>query len=327
MGKSYRALSTIIFSFVLILAMLLPGCKNDELTNQIMILGKEKIQVTNQKDSLMGLLNERRTVYDTLTTSYSTLSDDNKALLAKIRSLQAGYNARGEQIKKAEAEKVELNNVITAQTVKNDSLNREITLLEGRIAELNNTLASKEAEKNNLSDVIKKKELRIAVDSIAEAKRLSLPKESGFVDIFEIMGGFGLATTDVDYAQRVIGFDNIFGYQINKNFLAGVGAGINFYNGGLGVPVFIDLRYSFKPSNFSPFIAADGGFQLYPDKMSASNIFIQPSIGLQKRLSPNTSLKISVGVLTAGMVPGAYRSSFFTIKGAVSFAGKKGPAI
>ena len=292
-----------------------------------MILGKEKIQVTNQKDSLMRLLTERRTVYDTLTTSYNTLSDDNKALLAKIRSLQSAYNARGEQIKIAEAEKVELNNVIAAQTVKNDSLNREISVREGKIAELNSTVASKEAEKNNLSDLIEQKELRIAADSLAEVKRLSLPKENGFVDIFEVFGGFGLAEINVDYAQRVIGFDNVFGYQINKNFLAGFGAGLNFYNGGIGVPVFIDLRYSFKPSNFSPFIAADGGFQLYPDNMSASNIFIQPSIGLQKRLSPNTSLKISVGVLTAGMVPGAYRSSFFTIKGAVSFNGKKGPEI
>ena len=139
--------------------MLLPGCKSDELESQIMILGKEKIQVTNQKDSLMRLLTERRVIYDTLTASYNTLSADSKALLAKIRSLQSGYSARGEQIKKAEAEKVELNNVITAQTVKNDSLNREITLLEGRIAELNNTIALKEAEKNNLSDIIKKKDI------------------------------------------------------------------------------------------------------------------------------------------------------------------------
>ena len=143
------------------------------------------------------------------------------------------------------------------------------------------------------------------------------------------MGGFGLATTDVDYAQRVIGFDNIFGYQINKNFLAGFGAGLNFYNGGIGIPVFIDMRYSFnpKPSGLTPFIVADGGMQLYPDKFSSSNIFIHPQIGLQKKLSPKTSLKISVGVLTAGMVPGDYRSSFFTIKGAVSFIGKKGPEI
>ena len=190
MKKGYRVLSAIVFSFVLILVTLLPGCKDDELTNQVMILGKEKIQVTSQKDSLMRLLTERRTVYDTLTTSYNTLSDDNKALLAKIRSLQSAYNARGEQIKKAEAEKVELNNVIAAQTVKNDSLIREITVREGKIAELNSTVASKEAEKNNLSDLIEQKELRIAADSLAEVKRLSLPKENGFVDIFEIYGWF-----------------------------------------------------------------------------------------------------------------------------------------
>jgi len=76
------------------------------------------------------------------------------------------------------------------------------------------------------------------------------------VDIFEVFGGFGLATTNVDYAQRVIGFDNIFGYQINKNFLSGFGAGLNFYNGGIGIPVFIDMRYSLnpRPSGLTPLL-------------------------------------------------------------------------
>jgi hypothetical protein len=97
----------------------------------------------------------------------------------------------------------------------------------------------------------------------------------------------------------------------------------------MGIPLFLDIRYSLnpKPSGMTPFIAADGGIQFFPDAMDITNIFIQPNIGLQKRLSPKTSLKVSVGFLTAGMTPPGGRSSFFTIKGAISFTGKNGPKI
>lgn len=319
----------VLFSMAVTVMLLSPSCKSDELKDQIMVLTQQQVLMANEKDSLFRLLEAKRVEYDTLTASYNTLSESNKELLQRIKNLQAGYNARGAQIKKAEAEKVELNNIITAQSQKNDSLNREITAREERIAELNNSIASKQAENSNLANVIKQKEIRIAADSLAEVKRLSQPKENGFVNIFEVGGGIGLAKTNVDYSNRIIGFSNIFGYQINKNFLTGVGLGLNFYDGGMGIPLFLDIRYSMnpKPSGLTPFIAADGGLQFYPDDFERTNIFIQPTIGLQKKLGPKTSLKVSVGTLTLGMTPEVGRSTFFIIKGAISFAGKKGPAI
>ncbi len=319
----------VLFSLAVAVMILSPSCKSDELKDQIMVLTQRQVLLANEKDSLFKLLEAKKVEYDTLTANYNSLSESNKELLQRIRNLQAGYNARGAQIKKAEAEKVELNNIIAAQNQGNDSLNREIAARENRIAELNNSIAAKQAENSNLSDVIKQKELRIAADSLAEVKRLMQPKENGFVNILEIGGGLGIARTNIDYTSRIIGVSNIFGYQINKNFLTGVGLGLNFYDGGIGIPLYLDLRYSLspKPSGLTPFIAADGGIQFFPDAMDMTNIFIQPNLGLQKRLGPKTSLKVSVGFLTAGMTPTGGRSSFFTIKGAVSFSGKKGPAI
>ncbi len=333
MKKSYffSSIIRILFYNAIIIGFLLPSCKSDELKDQIMVLTQQQALLSNEKDSLFKLLEAKKTEYDTLTANYNSLSQSNKELLQKIKNLQAGYNARGVQIKKAEAEKVELNKVITAQIAKNDSLNREIEERENKIAELNNTISSKQTENLNLTDVIRKKELRIAADSLAEVKRLSQPKENGFVNIFEIAGGIGLAKTNVPYSERVIGFDNIFGYQINKNFLSGIGIGMNFYDGGIGIPLFLDFRYSLtpKPGGLTPFIAADGGVQLYPENMARSNIFIQPSIGLHKKIGQKTSLKISVGSLTLGMTPELEpgRSTFIIIKGAISFSGKKGPEI
>jgi hypothetical protein len=322
-------ITRLFFYSAVIAGMLLPSCKSDELKDQIMTLTQQQVLLSNEKDSLFKLLESKKVEYDTLTANLNSLGESNKELLQKIKSLQAGYNARGAQIKKAEAEKVDLNKVIAVQTLKNDSLNNEIAVRDKRIAELNNTIASKETEKENLADVIKQKELRIAADSAAEVKRLRQPKEHGFIDIVGVGGGIGISRTDVLYSERVIGFSNVIGYQINKNFLTGVGFGLNLYDGGLGIPLYLDFRYSLKPkpSGLTPFISADGGLQLYPDHFSTSNIFIQPAIGLQKKLGPKTSLKISFGSLTLGMTPPGGRSTFLTIKGAISFSGKKGPEI
>lgn len=333
MKKNYfiHTISGVLFYTAVTAVMFMSSCKSDELKDQIMNLTQQQVLMSNEKDSLFKLLESKKVEYDTLAADYNSLSEDNKVLLQKIKSLQAGYNARGVQIKKAEAEKVELNKVITSQSVRNDSLNKEIEARENRIAELNNTISSKEVEKSNLSDVIKQKELRIAADSIAEVKRLSQPKENGFVDILEIGGGIGLAKTDLDYTERVIGFDNIFGYQINKNFLSGIGVGLHSFDGGLGIPLFLDFRYSLnpKPSGLTPFIAADGGFEFFTDRIKSASIFINPAIGLHKKIGQKTSLKISLGSLTIGKVPNtdASRSTFFIIKGAISFSGKKGPEI
>jgi len=310
-------------------ALLSPSCKSNELKDQIMVLTQQHVLMANEKDSLFRLLEARKVEYDTLSANYNALSESNKELLQRIRNLQAGYSARGAQIKKAESEKVELNGIITAQIMKNDSLSREITDREDRIADLNHTIESKRVENSGLAEVIRKKDIRIETDSLKEAVRLRQPKENGFVNIFGFSGGFGLGATVPEYNARVIGFDNIFGYQVNRNFLAGVGLGLRAYNGGLGVPLFLGFRFSPLPGSkgLNPFIAADGGLEFFTESMKNTSIFILPALGLQKVLGPRTSLKISVGSLTVGRMPNSdlSRSTFLTVKGAVSFTGKNGP--
>lgn len=312
-------------SFV-ILVLSVQGCKNDtELQTQLMVLGNEKVKLINQKDSVIKLLTESKTVYDTLSASYSNLTQDNDALKARIRSLQSGIAARDKQIKAAEQEKTTLNNVIAGKDAKNDSLGRVIASLNNQIAGLNNAIAEGKAENKELNDILKVKETRILADSLAEVKRLSQPKENGFVNITEITEGIGLAKTHVDYSSRVIGLSNVFGYQINKSFLAGLGIGIYGYDGGILVPLYLDMRYYFKPgAQLSPYVSADGGLQLNPKEFEKTTIFINPTIGLKKKIGEKSWLNFGIGTLTIGR-PDGERSTFFTIKGGFSFPGKKGP--
>jgi len=324
-----KRIPEILLSSVMVLLLSLQGCKNDtEIQTQLMVLGNEKVKLINQKDSVIKLLANCKTVYDTLTASYNNLAADNDALKARIRSLQAGFANRDKQIKAAEQEKATLNNVLAVKDAKNDSLGRVIASLNNQIAGLNNTIAEGKAENKSLTDIIKIKNNRIVTDSLAEVKRLTAPREYGFVDILSVGGGIGLKQSSLDYENRLISIDNIFGYQINRYFTTGIGVGAHFYDGGMLFPLFLDMRYKFGMGNLKPFISADGGFLLKFDDFFESSTFLQPMLGLSKKVGQKSYLNLSTGLtIIHTPVLGQHRASFFTIKAAFQFPGKKGPEI
>jgi hypothetical protein len=56
----------------------------------------------------------------------------------------------------------------------------------------------------------------------------------GFVDIAEISGGYGIGSTEGEYAKNFAGISNIFGYQVNRNFFQGAGLEYSIcYDGSL----------------------------------------------------------------------------------------------
>lgn len=324
-----KLIPQIVFSSLIVLVLSMQGCKNDtELQTQLTVLGNEKVKLINQKDSVLRLLSTSKTVYDTLSASYNNLTQDNDALKSRIRSLQAGISNRDKQIKAAEQEKAELNNVIAGKDAKNDSLGRVIASLNNQVAGLNNTIAAGKAENKSLTDILTVKNNRIVADSLAEVKRLTAPREYGFVDIISVGGGIGLKQSNLDYENRLISIDNIFGYQINRYFTTGIGVGAHFYDGGMLFPLYLDMRYKFGAGNLKPFISADGGFLLRFDDLPESSTFIQPLIGLSKKVGQKSYLNLSTGLtIIHTPVLGQHRASFFTIKAAFQFPGKKGPEI
>jgi len=334
MKANLRYLISGLLFLILLLLLLMSTCKKGELKDQVTALENDKIVLSNQKDTLNQLLNESRMLYDTLATSYDDLSEEKEALEAKVRSLQSrlssmqtAYNTQGAQLKEAEAEKTMMNNIITRQNDEKDSITHEIVLLNSHITDLKDSLSDGQAENKTLTDIIKIKESRITEDSLAEAERLSAPKENGFVDIISVTGGYGLKLRDLDYEKHLIAIDNVFGYQINRNFLAGIGTGIHLYDGGELIPLFLDFRYRFGKGSFKPFLSADGGFLLCLEDFEESNTFIQPMIGLSRRLGQKTYLYLSTGLTIIQTPPPYHRSTFFSVKAAFSIPGKNGPEI
>ncbi len=133
----------------------------------------------------------------------------------------------------------------------------------------------------------------------------------GFITINVLTAGIGLKITDVPYSKSFIGFTTVNGYQINRNFIAAVGTGLSFYNGGMLIPLFLDFRYMYNLKQFTPFIVADGGFLLnFSNFIEGTKLFINPSIGIMYYLPKKIALTFGGGLL---IQYGPIRDSFLNL--------------
>lgn len=305
-------------------AFLLPGCKTGELKDQVTMLSEKLIFLAGERDSLQQLLVAKTHEFDATYKNYNTLSIDFKTLTTKNKSLQSGYYSTGVQLKKVTKENAEMSNSIVYQIVKNDSLQKELKYLQEKIAAIDKAIADAQMNNTALAQTIKQQEEKIITDSIAEATKPEPPvfvKESGFISITEIGGGFGLGDVSAITSKSLVSFTTIAAYRINNHFLAGIGTGVHAYNGGTMIPLYIDMRYTFKEAKFTSFIIADGGVLFNPKSFNSSGLFINPAFGLEKRLTERVSLNLSTGILIK-QPPEWLKASFITLKGGVSFRGK-----
>lgn len=319
-----RQTARILFFIGLAVIFLLPGCKTGTLKDQVMMLSEKQAFLAGERDSLQRLLNVKTHEFDTVYADYNALSTDFKTLTTKNKSQQSGYYSRGEQLKKVTQENAEMSNSVGEQSAKNDSLQNELRYLQEKIAAIDKAMADAQRNNTTLAQTVKQQEEKIITDSIAEANEPVPPaivKESGFISITEIAGGFGLGDVSVDYSRSLVSFNTIAGYRINNHFLTGIGTGVHAYNGGTLIPLYIDMRYTFKDTKLTPFIVADGGVLFNLKDFASSGLFINPAFGLTKRLNKKVSLNLSAGVLVQDAASG-WRSSFINFKGGVVFRGK-----
>jgi hypothetical protein len=305
-------------------AFLLASCKTGELKDQVMMLSEKQIILAGERDSLQRLLDAKTHEFDSINIDYNTLSNDFKTLTTKNKSLQSGYYSRGVQLKKATQENAEMSNSIVYQIVKNDSLQKELKYLQEKIAAIDKAMADAQMNNTALAQTVKQQEEKIINDSIAEATKPEPPvfvKESGFISITELGGGFGLGDVSADYSKSLVSFTSIAAYRVNDHFLTGIGTGVHAYNGGTFIPLYIDMRYTFKQSKFTPFITADGGVLFNTKDFNSSGLFINPAFGINKKLTERISLHLSTGILVKEP-PAWLKASFINFKAGLSFRGK-----
>ncbi len=139
-----------------------------------------------------------------------------------------------------------------------------------------------------------------------------LNSNPGFVTINEVTGGFGLNTNSTPYSKHFFGFTTVNGYQVNKDFFAGAGTGLSFYDGGLLVPLFLDFRFALRVRRLTPYIFADGGLLLQVSNFNQTKLFINPGVGARYTLGRSFAANVGVGILS--QVDGINRASFGVVK-------------
>jgi hypothetical protein len=310
-----------VLVLTVLIILFVPGCKTGELTDEITMLNEKQTFITGEKDSLQRMLSVKSIQYDTVYANLNKLNDNYKTLTTKNKSLQAGYIERGEQLKKVSAENAEISKALRERSNENDSIKKEIIALQQMVARIDDQKT--EAEKSNiaLAKSLQEKEMKIAADSIAEANKPLPPKESGFISITELGGGFGMGDISTDYSKSVLSINTIAGYRVNNHFIAGIGTGFNIYNGGSMIPLYLDFRYAFNEGKITPFFVADGGLLFNLNDFSTSGLFINPAFGFTKKLNNRVSFHISGGMLIQE-APSGIRNSFYNFKGGISFRGK-----
>ena len=140
---------------------------------------------------------------------------------------------------------------------------------------------------------------------------------AGFITINELTGGIGLGETGPPYSKSFWGFTTVNGYQTDFNFIAAIGTGLSFYNGGMLVPLFLDFRYEFNLDQFKPYIFVDGGLLFnFSDFKEGTKLFINPGIGVKHYFSEKMSITLGGGLLIQYRPD---RDSFINIKAGVSY--------
>jgi hypothetical protein len=137
---------------------------------------------------------------------------------------------------------------------------------------------------------------------------------SGFVNITEISGSsFGLRHTSSPNEEYYFGVTDIFGYQIDKNFLVGAGFGFMAYDSSSLIPLFLEISYTTCFKSINPFLFYDSGFLVdFTNVANGSQIFINPGVGLSWSFSPKIEGTFGAGLMMQ-MQP-SHRTSFINLK-------------
>jgi hypothetical protein len=134
----------------------------------------------------------------------------------------------------------------------------------------------------------------------------------GFVSINEAAFGLGLSGMTYPFSKHFIGVTSVNGYQVNKNFFFGAGAGVYFYESGALVPLFLDFRYYFNISSITPYVFGDGGLLINFADLNTTKLFLNPGIGARYAFSRSVAVNIGAGILA--QVDGTVRESFANLK-------------
>ena len=148
---------------------------------------------------------------------------------------------------------------------------------------------------------------------------------SGYGNFNEIACGYGLRGTTLSNSNYYYGFTtthgyqlNIYGLNVNRNLFGGLGSGVLFYEEGLHVPLYTDIRFTWNTGKVSPFVSGDGGFLFnFDDVNKKTMMFINGGAGIKLIINSNFSATFGTGLRVQMALGG--RRSFINAKIGLGF--------
>jgi hypothetical protein len=150
-----------------------------------------------------------------------------------------------------------------------------------------------------------------------------LKSNQGLITMMEYHMGYGMGDENIPYSKGFKGFDVLVGYQINRSFIIAAGTGVSVYNGGLLIPLFMDLRYTFYFSRVAPYLFADEGVLMKISSFDESVIFMNPGIGARYSISRKIAVNLATGILiqsgTTAMSGSMKQAVFINLKAGIVY--------
>jgi len=146
----------------------------------------------------------------------------------------------------------------------------------------------------------------ISVSVFGQGRRRSMTTNpnSGYANFNEAAAGYGLGTTSLPNSGYYYGGItthgyqlNIYGFNVNQSFFAGLGSGALFHEGDPLIPLYLDLRFFWNIKNISPYLMGEGGFLFNPNDVDKKTLLIiNAGGGVQFNFSDNFSVNLGPGI-------------------------------
>ena len=144
--------------------------------------------------------------------------------------------------------------------------------------------------------------------------------QKGYINISELNMGVGLGEVGSSYDTNQLGFSMVNGYHFNPAIMAGIGLGVQSFNGGALGSFYLDGRYYFQIKCVDPFLMTDAGikFRISGDD-AKTGPFVFPAAGVRIHVCRKLALTFAAGPYAHWVKTGGGRSTFISIKFGAEF--------
>lgn len=282
-----------------------------------------KLAFEGEKQTLIQKLSEASNRFDALKVDFAILSDKLINEAARNRRLAAQNTNLNEQQVQAKSEYAKLLEQMAVVSTEKENYKSESDVLRNKVDQLSALLKEKDALNQGQADMILDQNSRIASDSasaVVYIDSVNRVHARQFFNATDLTGGYGLNYRNIPYSSHFYGLTTVNGIMIDNHFMGGIGLGLQYFDGGLVAPIFMEFRYSFGSSVFTPYFYTDGGFELKFKDFQNSSLFINPGVGLTRKLNEKIALDLGLGYYQHRE---AIRSSFVTLKLGLVFLGDR----